>query len=79
MMISFLRRTNSIAGLARRFSGTSLDYYSVLGVTKKATVEEVRNAYMRLAAKSHPDVLSDKAKGVSSADSGHHEAFSRAR
>ncbi|MGI8913210.1 MAG: DnaJ C-terminal domain-containing protein [Chloroflexota bacterium] len=32
------------------------DYYKVLGVTKKATEKEIRDAYRRLARKSHPDV-----------------------
>lgn len=32
------------------------DYYKVLGVTRKATEKEIRDAYRRLARKSHPDV-----------------------
>jgi len=32
------------------------DYYEVLGVTRTASVTEVRSAYRRLAAKFHPDV-----------------------
>ncbi|HEY8742871.1 MAG TPA: J domain-containing protein [Chloroflexota bacterium] len=32
------------------------DYYKVLGVPKKATEKEIRDAYRRLARKSHPDV-----------------------
>jgi DnaJ-class molecular chaperone len=32
------------------------DYYKVLGVPRKATEKEIREAYRRLARKSHPDV-----------------------
>ena len=32
------------------------DYYKVLGVPRKATEKEIRDAYRRLARKSHPDV-----------------------
>ncbi|MFC1935493.1 DnaJ C-terminal domain-containing protein [Chloroflexota bacterium] len=34
------------------------DYYSVLGVSRKASEKEVRHAYRRLARKYHPDVNS---------------------
>jgi molecular chaperone DnaJ len=36
--------------------GTSRDLYAVLGVDRKATHEEVRRAYKKLARKHHPDV-----------------------
>lgn len=32
------------------------DYYSVLGVDKKASQDDIKNAYRRLARKYHPDV-----------------------
>ncbi len=35
-----------------------VDYYQVLGVTKSATVEDIRKAYRKLARKHHPDVNS---------------------
>jgi len=35
------------------------DYYSVLGVGKKATDEEIKKAFRALALKYHPDVAKD--------------------
>lgn len=39
-----------------------MDYYSVLGVNRDATSDEIKKAYRRLASKHHPDKGGDNAK-----------------
>ena len=38
------------------FSTSSKDYYAVLGIQRKATLDEIKDAYRTLAKKYHPDV-----------------------
>ena len=37
-----------------------MNYYTILGVNKNATKEEIRKAYLSLAKKFHPDKFTDK-------------------
>ena len=33
-----------------------IDYYKILGIDKKATEEDIKKAYRKLARKLHPDL-----------------------
>lgn len=39
-----------------------MTYYDILGVTEKATAEEIKRAYRKLASQHHPDKGGDKTK-----------------
>lgn len=49
------------------------DYYSILGVSKNASDQEIKSAYRRLARKHHPDV--DKSPGAAEKFKGIGEAY----
>jgi preprotein translocase subunit Sec63 len=63
-MMNLFRRTVRGPALARCY-GISLDYYRILGVAKNATVDDVKAAYAKLAAKYHPDMVDNLTKSVS--------------
>ncbi len=39
-----------------------MDYYKILGIDKKATEQEIKKAYRKLAQKHHPDAGGDAQK-----------------
>ena len=50
---------NCIYDHIQRYSMAQNDFYKILGLTKKATHDEIKRAYRKLARKFHPDVSKD--------------------
>ena len=45
-----------------------MDHYQTLGVSKDADVNEIKQAYRKLASKHHPDKGGDKAENLLQTD-----------
>jgi len=58
---------------------TLIDYYAILGVPTTATPEQIREAYIELAVKNHPDNIYEHEAYSESGDNAEHDAIIRKR